>query len=136
MGQQQLLLIVLGVIIIGIAILVAVNLYTANLIRSNEESLTAETLNVGGLAQIYYNKPYALAGGQGTFIGFTIPPKVADSENGVFSVESVSEKEITIKGLGKIKDSENKVARSTIIVTPYSMTLSEMIRVDADEGSE
>ena len=80
MGQQQLLLIVLGVIIVGIAVVVGINLFNANAEESAKDTIVSEGTNLGALAQQFFKKPVALGGGGNTFttggpsgIGFEIP---------------------------------------------------------------
>ena len=70
MGQQQLLLIVLGVIIVGIAVVVGINLFNANAESSAKDSLVSQGTNIGALAQQYYKKPTSMGGGGNTFAGF------------------------------------------------------------------
>jgi hypothetical protein len=69
MGQQQLLLIVLGVIIVGIAVVVGINLFNANAEESAKDTLVSEGTNIGAMAQQYYKKPGALGGGGNSFDG-------------------------------------------------------------------
>jgi hypothetical protein len=83
MGQQQLLLIVLGVIIVGIAIVVGINLFNANAEESAKDTLVSEGTNLGALAQQFYKKPVALGGGGNSFTTsngaaneFTIPSRL------------------------------------------------------------
>ncbi|MFO7448019.1 MAG: hypothetical protein R6W90_16775 [Ignavibacteriaceae bacterium] len=83
MGQQQLLLIVLGVIVVGIAVVVGINLFTASAESSSQDSLIAQGTSLGALAQQFYRKPEAMAGGGNSFANFTIPnglTKTADAE--------------------------------------------------------
>ena len=70
MGQQQLLLIVLGVIIVGIAVVVGINLFNANAEESTKDTLVSEGTNLGAMAQQYFKKPVALGGGGNHFAGF------------------------------------------------------------------
>lgn len=82
MGQQQLLLIVLGVIIVGIAIVVGINLFNANAEESAKDTMASEGTNLAALAQQFYKKPVALGGGGNAFdggVGFTIPAKLQTS---------------------------------------------------------
>ncbi len=67
MGQQQLLLIVLGVIIVGIAVVVGINLFNANAETSTQDSIVSQGTNIGAMAQQYYKKPVAMGGGGNTF---------------------------------------------------------------------
>jgi hypothetical protein len=82
MGQQQLLLIVLGVIIVGIAIVVGINLFNANAEESAKDTMASEGTNLAALAQQFYKKPVALGGGGNAFdggVGFEIPAKLQTS---------------------------------------------------------
>lgn len=74
MGQQQLLLIVLGVIIVGIAVVVGINLFNANAEESSKDTLVSEGTNLGAMAQQYFKKPVALGGGGNSFAGFGTAP--------------------------------------------------------------
>lgn len=76
MGQQQLLLIVLGVIIVGIAVVVGINLFNANAEESAKDTIVSEGTSIGALAQQFYKKPLALGGGQNSFLNFKIPAKM------------------------------------------------------------
>jgi hypothetical protein len=77
MGQQQLLLIVLGVIIVGIAIVVGINLFNANAESSAQDTIVSAATNIGALAQQYFKKPTSMGGGGNNFTGFVIPSKLA-----------------------------------------------------------
>src|SRR5690606_26398108 len=70
MCQQQLLLIVLGVIIVGIAVVVGINLFNANAETSTQDSIVSQGTNIGAIAQQYYKKPKAMGGGDNSFVGF------------------------------------------------------------------
>jgi hypothetical protein len=67
MGQQQLLLIVLGVIVVGIAVVVGINLFNANAESSTQDSLVSQGTNIGAMAQQYYKKPTSMGGGGNDF---------------------------------------------------------------------
>jgi len=70
MGQQQLLLIVLGVIIVGIAVVVGINLFNANAESSTQDSVVSQATNIGALAQQFYKKPESMGGGGNSFVNF------------------------------------------------------------------
>ena len=70
MGQQQLLLIVLGVIIVGIAVVVGINLFNANAEESAIDTTVSEATNIAAMGLQYYKKPTALGGGGNDFTGF------------------------------------------------------------------
>jgi hypothetical protein len=70
MGQQQLLLIVLGVIVVGIAVVVGINLFNANAETSTQDSIVSQGTNLGAMAQQYYKKPVSMGGGGNSFTNF------------------------------------------------------------------
>ena len=99
MGQQQLLLIVLGVIIVGIAVVVGINVFTASSVQANRDAVIADLTNIGAMAQQYYRKPEALGGGGNTFTGFTIPTQLASTANGNYKA-TVTATQVTLVGKG------------------------------------
>jgi hypothetical protein len=72
MGTQQLLLIVLGVIIVGIAVVVGINIFGTNAEQANKDAITQDCLRLASSAQGYYRKPTMLGGGNNSFTGITI----------------------------------------------------------------
>ncbi len=97
MGQQQLLLIVLGVIIVGIAVVVGINLFNASAEESAKDSIVSEATNLGAMAQQYYKKPTSMGGGGNTFTGWTIPTNLDSTANGQYA-PTVAPQEVTIVG--------------------------------------
>jgi len=70
MGQQQLLLIVLGVIIVGVAVVVGMNLYQANARQANTEQLATETKTILYMYLKYYKTPVTMGGGGGSTLNY------------------------------------------------------------------
>jgi len=99
MGQQQLLLIVLGVIIVGLAITIGINLFNSNAESSNRDAVVNDLNNLGSLARKYYISTISLGGGNQSFNGWNIPDNLASNGNGSFSV-TVSDQQVIISGLG------------------------------------
>jgi hypothetical protein len=73
MGQQQLLLIVLGVIITGLAVVIGIQMFTVNERISQIETMVTEGTAFGTLAQQYCKKPKSMGGGGGSFDGWFFP---------------------------------------------------------------
>lgn len=122
MGQQQLLLIVLGVIVVGIAIVVGYNLFTANAISANKDGVTADLNNLAAMAQQFYKKPVAMGGGGNTYTGWTVPTTLATTPNGTY-VATVAADNVSIVGTGTEK--EGGVAISmTATITPTGVTVA------------
>jgi hypothetical protein len=67
MGQQQLLLIILGVIVVGIAVAVGITMFSDSAISANRDALTNDLVNLAARAQQYYRRPVSLGGGGNSF---------------------------------------------------------------------
>ncbi len=89
MGTQQLLLIVLGVIIVGIAVVVGINIFGTNAEQANKDAITQDCLRIASAAQGYYRKPTMLGGGNNAFDGITIED-CGMADNGTGSGENVN----------------------------------------------
>lgn len=67
MGQQQILLIIVVVIIVGIATLVAIQLFRSEEVIFMEDEYTQIMIEVAEEVQAWYLKPEQLGGGGGSF---------------------------------------------------------------------
>jgi hypothetical protein len=85
MGQQQLLLIILGVIIVGIAIAVGLSLFTAQSIQSNRDAIINDLNNLAAQAYQYRIRPTSMGGGQGDYSSFVVPTKMRTNENATYN---------------------------------------------------
>ena len=63
MGQQQLLLLVLGIVIVGLAVVAGINAFDENQQKSSEDALTNEAFRLASDAKAWYNKPEQYDGG-------------------------------------------------------------------------
>lgn len=122
MGQQQLLLIVLGVIIVGIAVVVGINVFTASSSQANRDAVVADLTNLASLAQQYYRKPTALGGGGNAFTNWDIPTTLASTGNGTYTA-TVADQTVTLVGTGTEtgNDGSGKV-KATMVVGPDQIT--------------
>lgn len=115
MGQQQLLLIVLGIIIVGIAIFVGINLFRANAVEAKRNNVTNELVNLASLAQQYYMRPSSLGGGSRSFVGWSIPTELVTTANGHYVAE-VSSDSVIINGTGNEVVTSNDSVKVKITV--------------------
>ncbi len=99
MGQQQLLLIVLGIIIVGIAVYTGITLFSVNAVEAKRNNVTGELVNLASMAQGYYLRPTTMGGGNRTFTGWKIPAQLVETENGNY-VATVADDEVVIVGTG------------------------------------
>jgi hypothetical protein len=122
MGQQQLLLIVLGVIIVGIAVVVGINVFTASSLEANRNAVIGDATNLASMAQQYYRKPIALGGGNQTFTGWTIPASLATTANGSYTA-AVAAQSVTLTCTGtETGDDASSPTSVTMVVAPDSIT--------------
>ncbi|MCX7875278.1 MAG: hypothetical protein N2321_03805 [Melioribacteraceae bacterium] len=99
MGQQQLLLILLGTLIVGVAIFVGINLFKSNAIESKRSIITNELVNLAAMAQNYYLKPLALGGGGRKFTGWSIAPELQVTAAGHY-IAQVYDDSVVILAVG------------------------------------
>ena len=144
MGQQQLLLIVLGVIIVGIAIAVGITMFRSDNQSSNRNQVISDLERLGSIAQEYYQKPVSMAGGGGSFNNFALsaldtgnadgsfkpstnPPNDADFMRGSTAPITTTAHTIYIIGYGKeIGNNGRQAVKAYAAVTPYSVTITIM----------
>jgi len=120
MGQQQLLLIVLGVIIVGIAVVVGINLFNANAEESAKDGVVSDCTNVGAMAQQYYKKPTSMGGGGNSFAGFTVPTNLVTTANGTYSATPNGATNCVIVGTPTTGQGYQWIVTTT--VTPTTIT--------------
>ena len=109
MGQQQLLLIILGVIIVGIAIAVGVSQFGAHSTQSNKDGVTSALVNIAANAYQFKIRPTSMGGGgcaydnsKGSSPNYAIPSKMAADDNGTYTLGTIAASTIQIKGTSSI----------------------------------
>ena len=130
MGQQQLLLIVLGVIVVGIAVVAGINLFGASHDESIKDELVSQCLAIGANAQQFFIKPASMGGGDNTFntggtgnAGYVIPPNMATTSNGNYAVGTKSATLYTVVATPKVISGKTyNFANVTCSVTPSTIT--------------
>ena len=129
MGQQQLLLIVLSVIIVGIAVVVGINMFGASAASANLEAVTSDLLNLSARAQQYYVKPSGMGGGGNSFVGIAIEdlsPK-ASNDNGTYSIKTAgTATKVVLKGIG-VQDGDGDGTNCTVSVEVFSDSIATSI---------
>ena len=90
MGQQQLLLIVLGVILVGVAVVLGIKYFGVGAESGAKDELVAHVVTISAQMQEYYKKPTAMGGGGNSFLGFVLDTKMDSSATGTYSVGSLT----------------------------------------------
>lgn len=125
MGQQQLLLLVLGLIVVGLSIVIGISVYNSYMVNSSRDNLIAEGTNLASLAQRYYHRLNALGGGEGKFSGWSIPSNLKTTDSGTFS-EAVYQDSVVIIGTGFILINDDDMIQVKVSVTSNSI-ITEVI---------
>lgn len=130
MGQQQLLLIVLSAVIVGIAAVVGINMVTSSAGQANFDAVMQDLLTLGERARDYYRKPALAGGGGNSFTSIVSDANMTDllgwpsqNENGTYSVQTAgSATQVTFQGVG-VEDMDGDATNLTIRVTAYRDSL-------------
>jgi hypothetical protein len=120
LGQQQLLLIVLGVIIVGIAVLLGIVLFRQSSIDGKRDLLINEGMTVANNAREYFHKPATYGGGGYSFAGWQIPSQMLTSANGSYTA-TVNSDNVEIVGTGNELVSGTDLVEVQFIVTSDSV---------------
>jgi hypothetical protein len=102
MGQQQLLLIILGVIIVGIAIAVGISQFGAHSTQANKDGVTSSVVNIAANAYQFKIRPSTMGGVAGSYSGYGIPSKMVADDNGTYALSSAGATSAVITGTSKI----------------------------------
>ena len=98
MGQQQLLLIVLALILVGIATYLAIQLFAAYSEESARDTVIAEVINMATISLQYYQKAFEVGGGSRSFIDWQIPPQLDSTDSGTYSIISTNNTQLILIG--------------------------------------
>lgn len=97
------MLIVLGTIIVGVAVIVGINMFTTGAVNAERDALLQDVNTVASNAASYWRKPAAIGGGARSFAGITnVTTLGSDSSNanGSFVMSSVTVTQFTLTATG------------------------------------
>lgn len=99
MGQQQLLLIVVGLVVVGLMIYAGMELSRSYFESSNRDQLITTLNDLGTMAQQYYRKPVEMGGGGGSYLGWKLPAQLKNTNAGKLKA-SVNAKRVNFTATG------------------------------------
>jgi len=108
MGQSQLLIIAISVLIIGIAILAGAGFFQADDIEANKKAMINDINHIGMNAVRYYRRIQALGGGGYSYMGYALPTGYRSNLNGTYSTNPLSKETLQITGISA-RDSTNTI---------------------------
>jgi hypothetical protein len=119
MGQTQLFLVVLGMMLIGVAIYVGVSMFAANTVEDSRNAIIVDLQNFAARANAYFWKPTTQGGGGKSFNGISMSQVYPMNENvnATYHIESVANDQCVIVGVGKVVASNDDSIRVRIRVT-------------------
>lgn len=134
MGTQQILFIILGVIIVGVAVSVGVAMFNNQAYNANKQAVSADLTNYATILLQYWKTPASM-GGAGQVIGNVTVAKAASylgfaatdpfnvrTDDGEFRITEVNGTVVTMKGLGK----ELKSGAKPLISTDVDLSNSDI----------
>lgn len=139
MGQQQLLLVILVTIIVGVATVVAINIFGQSASNANVDATRQDVLTLAAMGQGWYIKPGLLGGGSGKFTNIDVdelgfgydkklspadPSNIFENENAKYTLTG-TDTQLTI--LGECKQAKKTV---TAVVGPsevISLTVADVV---------
>ena len=124
MGTQQLLLIVIGVVIVGIMIAVGLFMFRDQAASASRDSISNDLVSLATAAQKYHRRPSTFGGGGNSFSGLTFSKLSTKSSNAngdyVLIPDPVPAGQLSIVITGTGKELGNDVA------TPVKLTMTVM----------
>lgn len=124
MGQTQLLLVILGVILVGIAIFVGITMFQQSAVDDTRHAIMTDLQNFASRALAYYGKPTTQGGGNKSFDGVTMSNIFPMEENASarYFIESAQGDSCVIVGVGRVTSGDDSI-RVRIRVTPQRNTI-------------
>ena len=111
MGSQQLLFVILGLIIVGIAIIAGISMFSAQGVAFNRDSIISDLNELAAHAYQFRGRLRTMGGGQGDYSTYSIPAVLAENNNATYSIQSASVNSLTILAVS------TQNASNTVVVT-------------------
>ena len=137
MGQQQLLLIILGVLMVGLAVLVGVSMFQDNAVDHNRSLVIADLKTLASKCQHYYSRPMTMGGGNNSFVGLTADDRgigmlagtaFTDNANGTYTISSPggTASQVILHGVGKVVMSDGTYPTYDMTVLNLAQNLTKI----------
>ena len=114
MGTQQLMLIVLGVIIVGIAVVVGMQMMGASAVDANRMGCISDLQNLATKAQQWFRTPTSMGGGGRSFAALTANAaglakitKTPTTENGTLAIKTAGDADNVVLQITGTEDSDS-----------------------------
>lgn len=128
MGNNQILIIILGMIIVGVTIAVAIVLVNENAVTANRDAMSTDIVNIATRAQQFYNTPSAFGGGGRSYVGLTadaagmsklVSTAMSDNGNGQYSILTAgTSAQVVLQAVGNVELSDGTFPTLYCIIRP------------------
>lgn len=140
MGTQQILLIVLSVIIVGVAIAVGISMFNSQSYNSNKTAIASDAQSFATQAVQYYKTPESQGGAGGkaanmtqgkvsAFLSFDPNTYTTSNENGAYEITAADSVHVEITGTGTAK----KGGKNPQVVTTVALPEGKVTAVASDK---
>lgn len=137
MGTQQILLIVLSVIIVGVAIAVGISMFNSQAYNSNKTAIASDAQSFAAQVIQYYKTPVSQGGAGGNiaangeaamsgFLGFDTTNFNITNDNGTYTLAIVDANTVTITGLGTAENGANQHPQIVATITLPAGTIASV----------
>ena len=138
MGTQQILLIVLSVIIVGIAVAVGITMFNAQATNSNRQAVMSDMNNLASSCFAFYKTPASHGGAGsagwvvlddlGNWLGYEWDGAACTTGNGVFTITITDSDHMTIVGVGtEIGNDGSDNVQGTVVLTGSTSNVAATI---------
>ena len=114
MGTQQLMLLILAIIIVGVAIAIGLQWFSAQHTASNRDALINDLNHLAAVAYQFRVSLHVMNGGEGSYSAFVIPSQMKSNDNGTYLIDAALSTKITFRAVAAGEPS------NTIVVTADS----------------
>jgi hypothetical protein len=111
MGQSQLLIIAISVLIIGIAILAGAGFFSDDAVEANKKAMINDVNHIAMNATRYYRRIGALGGGSYSYMGYVLPRGYQSNLNGSYTATPISKEVLQIRGVSSNDSTDTMVAQ-------------------------
>jgi len=131
MGSQQLLLIAVGLVIVGIMIAVGITMFQDQSTSSNRDEVVNDLAHFAALARAYYRRPAVFGGGDRSFRGLTMARITSrpTNDNGAYTMSpdpvTATPAFVTLTGIGRESGFDGTNVKVVMLVYADSIEVDE-----------
>jgi hypothetical protein len=123
MAQQQMLLLMLAVIIIGVAVMTGSDQFEKDLNAAVQDEMKKVILDIAARAQVWYHRPAAQYGGERSFSEFSLEKIHADAYGALGDIKLINKQPDSFRLIGSVPGDSGW--RVIVDVYPNSLSVAQ-----------